>query len=140
MEEEYVSLSDIRKEVGCSIKELNAMLRKLKVGEFKYRNKRHVDASDAKRIIKEFSLPEQLQIRTTWAQFLAPAKNKQYIYATVKGYPGKHLIKIPLRLARIGKSGAHVLAKKKIEVEIIEDKDGVSFRHIDFIKRGFIRG
>lgn len=53
---------------------------------------------------------------------IAMAANKRWMYATVDGFHGKVPVLIPRKL--IGQ-----LEKKKFQVEVIEDTNGVTFRH-----------
>ena len=125
---EDVPLSQIRKETGIGLKELREKLKTFGIKQYLIRDKKHIEKSDYDRLMKEINLPEQLQVKTAKAQYLYDCKNPRFIYAKVDGYDGKKLVLLTRR--KWGK-----MLGKSFTVEVIEDKDGTSFRHIDFMKR-----
>lgn len=133
-----MEIKKIREETGASVKEVNELIRVLGIREYKRHGERHVNKADSEVLLKELGLPDELKIRTASARFIRPARNAHFVYGTVDGFPGKHLIKVTRRQSKPTTSGAHRLKNKNFEVEIIEDRDGVSFRHVEYQKRGLI--
>lgn len=131
---EDVPVSEIKKNAEITQKEFNALSKTMGITPYILKQKKHVTYADATRIYYELSLPEELELKTATAYWLYPARNERFCYAKVDGYPGKHLIGLTRRY-----SGER-LKNKKFQVEIVEDNNGTSFRHADFIKKHTLNG
>lgn len=125
--EEDVLLSGIKKDFGLGWKEVNQACKDLGIKSYLIGGKKHIELQDANRLIRELSLPDEMQIKTAWATHIKDANNPRFVYAVVDGYDGKHIVNIPRRYS--GK-----LRKKKFKVEVIGDGDNVKFRHAYFLK------
>ena len=125
---EDVPISEVRKDCELSVKEFNQKCKDMGIKPYLLNNKKHIELEEANRLIRECTLPPEMQIKTVWAKHLQDARNPLFVYATIEGYPGKHIVGVPLRYSR-------KLKGKKFQVEVIEDKDGkITARHAWFTR------
>lgn len=130
MEEAVIKIKDIADEYAESnglnaIKArqaVNDMIKKLGIKTQKIGPALYIPAERERQLRVELSLPDELQIKFAWAYLLHDAANKNFVFAKVEGYPNKHAVQWPRRKGKPVKG-------KRFKVEVIEDKEGVSFRH-----------
>ena len=128
-----IPLKQIKEETGLGYPEIAKKMKALGIAPFLMKNKKHVEYEDYERFMRIHDLPVPLQPRFTKAKWIRNARNPKFIYVTVEGFTGKHLCLLPRRLR-----GS--MENKKFGVEVIQDKDGVSFRHEMFAKKHMLRG
>ena len=117
-----IKLADWVREHDLDRKEVDATLKRLAITPTKRGVAYYITGDEAQIVGKKLDLPEELQSVFLWAQWIEDAKNKSWVMAKVDGYEGKRPVKIPRRFC--GK-----MRGKRFEVEKIEDKNGITFRH-----------
>lgn len=126
---EGIKLTDLCKQIGCEREELDAMVKKLGMGTFKvFPNAWAVYPNAAKILVRELTLPDELQGGVYKAQALHKAQNKRYWFCKIDGIENKHPVLLSSKLK------AHICRGKRFEVERIEDAKGVTWRDVNFRK------
>ena len=130
---EDVPMAFVRSETGIGLKELRQLMKTLGIASYKMNGANHFSRLDADRLIKEIDLPKELKPEIRRARFLKYCPNPRFVYAIIEGYPGKRLVGISSRIRKR-------IENKRFLVEVVKDKDGVSFRHAGFLKSYAING
>lgn len=122
-----IKIIDIMRENGWDRKTVNDAIARLGIKKFYVGAAHGISVHDADVLVKELSLPKELQGETFWATYVHDARNKSYVFAKIDGIPNKHPVLIPRKWQ--GK-----MARKRFRVEKIQDTNGISWRHEWFRK------
>ena len=82
---EDVPISAVRKDCELTVKEFNQKCKDMGVKAYLMNSKKHISRSDANRLIRECTLPPEMQIKTAWARHLQDARHPMFVYATIDG-------------------------------------------------------
>lgn len=136
MEKAVIKVKDIADEYAYKMnlhpvaarKAVNDMIKLLRIKPEKVGATKVLTEQQANQVRVELSLPAELQLKFARAKCIHPAKNPNYVFAKVDGYEGKNPVLLPRRFS--GK----IAPGKFFQVEVIEDANGVTFRHEWFHK------
>lgn len=103
-------------------KEVEATIKRLAIKRHKQGVAYYLTEKDTLRLARELSMPDELKVEIVDAFWVHDAKNPSWLFARIDGFEGKHPVLVPRRFQ-------NKLKKKRFKVEVVRDKEGVTFRH-----------